>query len=149
MIKSYNEVFEEYRVYVKSVRYIFDVIKINFEDGYLLYFDDQYSRSIPSEKLYEIAYFNNIILMRNIGYSNIFELDIVRYRDREGIVIFNEIDCSYMIFDGLDYYRAGMDDPQVYCNYSNWSVEKVVGNIFDIEYKRYHNIIKNETVNKI
>ena len=51
------------RAYIKDKRIVVDVLTINFEAGYLTWWDGQYDRCNPPDKLYEMETFDNVELI--------------------------------------------------------------------------------------
>jgi hypothetical protein len=65
-LKNYNAV-------IKRLDILADVFEVNKKGKYILWFDNQYSRSIPPDKYYETESFNNIDLYKKIKHTNTWE----------------------------------------------------------------------------
>jgi uncharacterized phage protein (TIGR01671 family) len=73
-IESSNRILK-FRAYVRK-SFIVPVLKIDFDDEFITWDDNQYDRCVPPNKCYEIERLEDIVLMQFTGFKDKNGVDI-------------------------------------------------------------------------
>ncbi len=67
------KILKNYKAKILRLDILADVFEVDYKNKYICWYDNQYSRTIPPEKEYEVADFDEIELYKKFRDTNIWE----------------------------------------------------------------------------